>query len=232
MSFRGITVLVVDDEQPLRDFVRRNLEVRNYQVHTAANGLEALAIFNAKPVDLVVVDLMMLHMDGLELIRRIRQVSYVPIIVLSAMGEEEDKIRALQLGADDYLTKPFGIKELLARMQAVLRRAEWITRPSNSAERLIRGDLVADLAAHTITLSSKPIDLTPIEFDLLVHLMENTGRVLTHQAILQHVWGESYGQETEYLRVYIGRLRQKVEPDPANPRYLLTVRGVGYSFGG
>lgn len=232
MSFRGITVLVVDDEQPLRDFVRRNLEVRNYQVHTAANGLEALAIFNAKPVDLVVVDLMMLHMDGLELIRRIRQVSYVPIIVLSAMGEEEDKIRALQLGADDYLTKPFGIKELLARMQAVLRRVEWITRPSNSAERLIRGDLVADLAAHTITLSSKPIDLTPIEFDLLVHLMENTGRVLTHQAILQHVWGESYGQETEYLRVYIGRLRQKVEPDPANPRYLLTVRGVGYSFGG
>jgi two-component system, OmpR family, KDP operon response regulator KdpE len=232
MSFRGITVLVVDDEQPLRDFVRRNLEVRKYHVLTAANGLEALALFNRRPVDLIVVDLMMLHMDGLELIRRIRQMSYVPIIVLSAMGEEEDKIRALQLGADDYLTKPFGIKELLARMQAVLRRAEWITRPSSSTERLIRGELVADLAAHTITLADRPIDLTPIEFELLVHLMENTGRVLTHQAILQHVWGESYGQETEYLRVYIGRLRQKVEPDPANPRYLLTVRGIGYSFGG
>lgn len=230
MSLRNTAVLVVDDEQSLRDFVRRNLEVRKYLVHTASNGLEALALFNAEPIDLAVVDLMMLHMDGLELIRRIRQVSYVPIIVLSALGEEEDRIRALQMGADDYLTKPFGIKELLARIEAVLRRSQWTVRTSNRVERLIRGDLIADLAAHTILKDGEKIDLTPIEFDLLIYLMENTGRALTHQGILQHVWGESYGQETEYLRVYIGRLRQKIEADPANPIHLQTVRGVGYTF--
>lgn len=230
MTTRSTCVLVVDDEQSLRDFVRRNLEVRAYQVHTAANGMEALAIFNTQAIDLAVLDLMMPHMDGIELIRRIRQVSYVPIIVLSALDEEEDRIRALQIGADDYLTKPFGIKELLARMEAVLRRAEWTVRPANTVENLIRGDLVADLSAHTVTLSGKKIDLTPIEFDLLVYLMENTGLALSHQVILQHVWGESYRQEVEYLRVYIGRLRQKIETDTANPRYLLTVRGVGYTF--
>lgn len=232
MSLRTTTVLVVDDEQSLRDFVRRNLEVRQYQVHTAANGLEALAQFNSQSIDLAVVDLMMLHMDGLELIRRIRQVSYVPIIVLSALGEEEDRIQALQIGADDYLTKPFGIKELLARIEAVLRRAEWTVRAPNKVERLLRGNLVADLDAHTVTKNGGKIDLTPLEFDLLVYLMENTGRALTHQAILQHVWGENYGQETEYLRVYVGRLRQKIESDPASPCHLVTVRGIGYSFEG
>lgn len=230
MPLRLTSVLVVDDEQSLRDFVRRNLEVRKYHVHTATNGMEALAIFKAQSIDLAVVDLMMPHMDGIELIRRIRQVSYVPIIVLSALDEEEDRIRALQIGADDYLTKPFGIKELLARIEAVLRRAEWTIRPSNNVDSLIRGELVADLSAHTVTLSGEKVELTPIEFDLLVYLMENTGRALTHQMILQHVWGESYGQEVEYLRVYIGRLRQKIEADPVNPRYLLTVRGVGYTF--
>lgn len=230
MSNRTTRVLVVDDEQSLRDFVRRNLEVRKYQVYTAANGMEALALFNTQTIDLAVVDLMMPHMDGIELIRRIRQVSYVPIIVLSALDEEEDRIRALQIGADDYLTKPFGIKELLARMEAVLRRAEWTVRPSNTVDNLIRGELVADLSAHTVTLSGEKIDLTPIEFDLLIYLMENTGRALSHQVILQHVWGESYRQEVEYLRVYIGRLRQKIESDSTNPRYLLTVRGVGYTF--
>lgn len=223
------SVLIVDDEKPLRDFVRRNLEVRGYSVVTAANGLEGLAAFNAHTVDLVILDVMMPHMDGLETIRRIRQSSNVPVIVLSALGEEEDKINALNLGADDYLTKPFGVGELLARVQAVLRRGHWI-EPASPKGRLVRGDIIADLERHTVTLHGRPVELTPTEFNLLVFFMENAGKVLPHQAILQHVWGPEYGQESEYLRVYVGRLRQKIESDPANPRYLVTERGVGYTF--
>lgn len=223
------TVLVVDDEKSLRDFVRRNLEVRNFDVLTAADGLEALALFNTNQVDLVIVDLMMPHMNGLETIRRIRQDSLVPIIVLSALGEEQDKVQALNLGADDYLTKPFGVDELLARLRAVLRRAPW-GKPVDSPERVVRGELTADLERHQVTLRGRPLELTPTEFDLLVYLMQNAGKVLSHRAILQRVWGPEYGQEIEYLRVYIGRLRQKVEADPADPQYLLTERGIGYLF--
>jgi len=225
----NLTVLVVDDEKPLRDFVRRNLEVRNFNVITAANGLEALAIFTTHNVDLVILDVMMPRMDGLETIRRIRQSSLVPVIVLSALGEESDKIRALNLGADDYLTKPFGVGELLARVQAVLRRARWAEPPTRQG-RLVRGEIVADLERHEVTVRGELIELTPTEFNLLIYLMEHAGKVLPHQTILQHVWGPEYGPESEYLRVYIGRLRQKIETDPANPSYLLTERGVGYSF--
>jgi len=232
MAARQTEVLVVDDEQALRNFVRRNLEVRNYRVHTSANGLEALAHFQAHSIDLVILDLMMPHMDGLETIRRIRQTSQVPIIVLSALGEEEDKIRAFKLGADDYLTKPFGVGELLVRIQAVMRRAQWMPRTTPTAAQIIHDDLSIDLERHKVSRAEVAIDLTPIEFELLVYLMENAGKVLTHRAILQHVWGEEYGQESEYLRVYVGRLRQKIEPDPTKPRYILTERGVGYMFGG
>ncbi|MBK6328714.1 MAG: response regulator transcription factor [Chloroflexi bacterium] len=229
MSPNKLTVLVVDDEKSLRDFVKRNLEVRGYQALTAANGLEALALFESNAVNLVILDLMMPYMNGLETIRRLRQTSQTPIIVLSALGEEEDKIQALNRGADDYLTKPFGVGELLARVQAVLRRAQVAKRPSTDAL-LVRGPLTADLDRHEIKLNQKPLDLTPTEFSLLVYFMENEGKVLPHQTILRHVWGPEYGQETEYLRVYIGRLRQKIEPDSARPRYLRTERGIGYSF--
>jgi len=222
-------VLVVDDEKPLRDFVRRNLEVRNYNVLTASNGLEALAIFHTNYIDLVILDIMMPRMDGLETIRRIRQSSLVPIIVLSALGEEGDKIRALNLGADDYLNKPFGVGELLARVQAVIRRARWAESPTRQG-RLVHGDITVDLERHETTVRGRVVELTPTEFNLLVYLMEHAGKVLPHQTILQHVWGPEYGPENEYLRVYIGRLRQKIEQDPANPRYLLTERGIGYSF--
>lgn len=225
------TVLVVDDEKSLRDFVRRNLEVRGFTVITAANGLEALAIFNTQNVDLVILDVMMPRMDGLETIRRIRQNSLVPIIVLSALGEEGDKIQALNIGADDYLTKPFGVGELLARLQAVLRRAKWMDAPSRQG-RLVRGEITADLERHSVTVRGEPVELTPTEFNLLVFLMENTGKVLPHRTLLQHVWGPEYGPESEYLRVYIGRLRQKIEKDPANPSYLITERGIGYTFEG
>ncbi len=231
----SITVLVVDDEKSLREFVRRNLEVRGFQVATAANGLEALAIFTTQTVDLVILDLMMPHMNGLETMRRIRQNSMIPIIILTALGEEKDKIRGFELGADDYLTKPFGVGELLARVKAVLRRVQWSAPPTNPAAassdgRLVRGVIDADLARHTATVRGEPIELTPTEFNLLVYLMENAGKVLSHRAILQHVWGPEYGQEAEYLRVYIGRLRQKIEAGPGKPRYLHTARGVGYIF--
>jgi two-component system, OmpR family, KDP operon response regulator KdpE len=229
MTLAKSSVLIIDDEQSLRDFVNKNLEVRGFQTFIAANGLEGLALFNTNDVDLVIVDLMMPHMNGLETIRRIRQDSLVPIIVLSALGEENDKVQAFNIGADDFLTKPFGVRELLARINAVLRRSSW-TRPPKQSGRLLRGEIAVDLERHEVQARGELVDLTPTEFDLLVYLMENAGKVLPHQAILQNVWGPEYGQESEYLRVYMGRLRQKIEADPTNPYYLRTERGIGYSF--
>jgi two-component system KDP operon response regulator KdpE len=224
-------VLVVDDEKSLRDFVRKNLEVRGYKVLTASNGLEAMALFNTERVDLVILDIMMPHLDGLETTRRIRQSSIVPIIVLTALGEETDKVRAFDYGADDYLTKPFGVGELLGRIKAVLRRTRW-SEPSTLDERIVRGEICADLSRHEVTVRNEILELTPTEYNLLIYLMKNTGKVLPHRVILQHVWGPEYGEEPEYLRVYIGRLRQKIEVDPLNPKYLHTERGVGYRFDG
>ncbi len=227
----AIKVLVVDDEKPLRDFVRRNLEVRGYDVLTAANGLEAMALFNTSAVDLVILDIMMPHQDGLETTRRIRQSSNVPIIILTALGEEADKVRAFDLGVDDYLTKPFGVGELLGRVKAVLRRSHWSV-PGAGEERIVRGDICVELASHRVTLRGQTIELTPTEYNLLVYLMRHAGKVLTHRAILQNVWGQEYGNEAEYLRVYVGRLRQKIEDDPLHPRYLHTEHGIGYRFEG
>lgn len=225
----NINVLVVDDEKPLRDFVRRNLEVRGYKVLTASNGVEALALFKNEKLDLVIMDIMMPHMDGLEATRRIREDSHVPIIILTAMGEESDKVRAFDLGADDYLTKPFGVGELLGRVQAVLRRAHWSELPPH-VERIVRGEIEVDLERHRVKVRGKVIDITPTEFNLLVYLMRNAGKALHHRAILQHVWGTEYGDEAEYLRVYVGKLRQKIEADPLKPQYLHTEHGFGYRF--
>jgi two-component system KDP operon response regulator KdpE len=224
------TVLVVDDEKALRDFVRRNLEVRGYRVLTASNGLEALALFTNEHVDLVIMDVMMPHLDGLETTRRMRAGSVVPIIILTAMDEEADKVRAFDLGADDYLTKPFGVGELLGRTKAVLRRSQWTGEPAPAEQKILRGDVTVDLEKHQVTVHNRPIELTPIEFNLLLYLMRNTGKVLSHRQILQHVWGPEYGDEAEYLRVYMGKLRQKLEADPLKPRLLFTERGVGYRF--
>ncbi|MBK8418821.1 response regulator transcription factor [Candidatus Villigracilis saccharophilus] len=224
-------VLVVDDEKSLRDFVRRNLEARHYKVLTAANGLEAMATFNNEKVDLVILDLMMPHLDGLETTRRIRETSKTPIIILTALGEESDKVQAFDMGADDYLTKPFGVGELMGRIKAVLRRARWL-EPSSNEEQLVRGDIRVDMDRHLVTVKDSPVELTPTEFNLLVYLLKNAGRVLSHRAILQNVWGAEYGNEAEYLRVYIGRLRQKIEVDALNPRHLFTEHGMGYRFEG
>ncbi len=226
---KKISVLVVDDEQTLRDFVRRNLEVRSFTVHIAANGLEALAVFQAEHIDLVIMDLMMPHMDGMEAICRIRQLSLAPIIVLSALDEEQHKVQALNSGADDFLTKPFGVEELLARVNAVIRRAGWAETSARKGQ-LVREEIVVDLERHQVSVRGQPVELTPTEFNLLVYFMENSGKVLRHEMILRHVWGPDYGHEAEYLRVYIGRLRQKIEQNAAKPRYLQTERGIGYCF--
>ncbi len=231
MSTNTPIVLVVDDEKPLRDFVRRNLEVRNFSVETASNGLEAMAIFNTQNVDLVIIDIMMPHLDGLETTRRIRQTSLVPIIILTALGEEADKVRAFDMGADDYLTKPFGTGELLGRVKAVLRRARWSESPTDN-EQITRGEIVADLERHEISVRDKILKMTPTEFNLLVYMMRHAGKALSHRIILQNVWGPEYGEEAEYLRVYMGKLRQKIETDPLKPEYLLTERGIGYRFAG
>jgi len=224
-------VLVVDDEKSLRDFVRRNLEARHYKVLTASNGLEAMATFNNEKVDLVILDLMMPHLDGLETTRRIRESSKTPIIILTALGEEADKVQAFDMGVDDYLTKPFGIGELMGRIKAVLRRSRW-QEPASNEEQLVRGDIRVDMGRHLVTVRDSLVDLTPTEFNLLVYLLKHSGRVLPHRAILQNVWGMEYGNEAEYLRVYIGRLRQKIEIDPLNPRHLFTEHGMGYRFEG
>ncbi|MBK8899880.1 MAG: response regulator transcription factor [Anaerolineaceae bacterium] len=222
-------VLVVDDEQPLRDFVSRNLQKRNFEVYTAANGMEAVAVFQANPVDLVIMDLMMPRMDGIEAIGHMRRSSMIPIIVLSALEEEHHKVEALNQGADDYLTKPFGVDELMARINAVVRRAKW-HKASQPTAPLAHAAIVVDRERHLVTVHGKPIELTPTEFNLLVYLMENPRKVLPHELILRAIWGPEYGQEAEYLRVYIGRLRQKIENNPSQPRHLLTERGIGYSF--
>lgn len=225
----NVNVLVVDDEKSLREFVRRNLEVRGYKVLCASNGVEALAIFQNESVQLVIMDIMMPHMDGLEATRRIREESRVPIIILTAMGEEADKVRAFDLGADDYLTKPFGVGELLGRVKAVLRRADWAGTVSGGG-RIVRGEVEVDTEKHQVKVRGEMVELTPTEFNLLIYLMKNAGKTLHHRAILQNVWGPEYHHEAEYLRVYIGRLRQKIENDPLNPRYLHTEHGIGYRF--
>ena len=231
MTIMSKKILVVEDEKPLREFISRNLSARGFNVFTASNGLEALAIFNTESLDLIILDIMMPHMDGLETCRRIRQASTVPIIVLTALGEEADKVTALDQGADDYLTKPFGIEELMARVRAMMRRISWDGRSEQSREILRYGDLELDAQAITALFAGERLTLTRTEFDLLHYFMQNVGKALPHRTILQAVWGPEYGDEAEYLRVYIGRLRRKIEADPTNPTYLKTEYGIGYRFG-
>src|SRR6266566_4414967 len=212
-------ILLAEDEVALRDF----------EVLEASNGLEAVALWERENPHLLILDVMMPRMDGLEVCRRVREHSAVPIIVLTALDSESDKVSALDLGADDYLTKPFGVEELLARVRAVLRRTQWEAMPLAGGVKQF-GDLEIDLSGHVVRLRGAEVRLSPIEFAVLKQLITHAGKVLTHRMLLQSIWGPEYGGETEYLRVYINRLRQKLEPDPANPRYLLTEPGVGYRF--
>ena len=229
MTTRTKRILLAEDEVALRDFVSRNLRARGFEVLEASNGLEAIALWEREDPHLLILDIMMPRMDGLEVCRRVREHSAVPIIVLTALDAESDKVAALDLGADDYLTKPFGVEELLARVRAALRRTQWeVMLPTGDTKRF--GELEIDLAGHIVRLRGEEVRLSPTEFSLLGLLVSNVGRVLTHRVLLQSIWGPEYGGEAEYLRVYINRLRQKLEPVPANPRYILTEPGVGYRF--
>ncbi|NIV28051.1 MAG: response regulator [Anaerolineae bacterium] len=221
-------VLVVDDEPETVKYVGANLRARGYEVLTAENGRTALKEFSEAVVDLIILDIMMPGPDGFEVCQAIRQQSAVPIIMLSARGQERDIVRALDLGADDYLTKPFGVAEMLARVRATLRR----TARTGISPRppLVMEDLEIDFTARQVTLGGREVQLTPTEYNLLTHLAINAGRVLTHRALLQAVWGPEYGDEAEYLWAYVRRLRRKIEPDPSDPCYILTHPGVGYSF--
>lgn len=220
-------ILIVDDEPGIQDFIQRNLELRSFKVSVASNGLEALAQFEQANFTLVILDIMMPNMDGLEVCRRIRQKSTVPIIILTALDEEADKIAALDQGADDYLTKPFGVGELLARVRAVLRRSHWTdTPPSVDTQRF--GQLEIDFEQHQVWREGKLVKLSPTEFALLQELALHPGKLFTHEALLRRVWGTEYRSEAEYLRVYIGRLRRKLETNPAHPIHILTEPGIGY----
>ena len=220
-------ILVVDDEPQLTRVLRRSLTTKGYNVRVAEDGDFALQTFRDWPPALVITDLAMPNLGGLELCRRLRAISEVPIIVLSVRGEEKTKVEALDAGADDYITKPFGMDELLARIRAALRRKP---ATDSNAQILEAGDFRIDLDAHTATQAGKELRLTPKEFDLLVHLMRNAGKVLTHRALLGAVWGCDYTEQNEYLRVFIGQLRKKIEPNPSEPRYILTEPWIGYRF--
>jgi two-component system KDP operon response regulator KdpE len=220
-------ILVVDDEPQLTRVLRRSLTTQGYEVRIAGDGEFALQTFRDWPAALVITDLAMPNMSGLELCRRLRKISPVPIIVLSVRGEETTKVEALDAGADDYITKPFGMDELLARIRATLRRAP--DEGSNS-QILEVGDFRVDLEAHSASHQGNELRLTPKEFDLMVHFVRHAGKVLTHRTLLGAVWGGDYTEQTEYLRVFIGQLRKKIEPDPSMPRYIVTEPWIGYRF--
>ncbi len=221
-------VLVIDDEPQILRALRTILTEHKFRVTTASTGEEGLTLAAANPPDVVILDLGLPRMSGLEVCAHLREWTQVPVIVLSVREAEHDKVLALDKGADDYLTKPFGIDELLARIRVALRHS---AQAQGSREQVITtGNLRIDLARHLVTHSEAEVKLTATEFKLLAYLAANEGRVLTHQTILARVWGPEYADHTEYLRVYVRQLRKKLEDDPDQPRYLLTEPGIGYRF--
>jgi DNA-binding response OmpR family regulator len=222
-------ILVVDDEERMVRFIRLNLEHDGFQVSEAFNGKEAIQKIRDVTPDLILLDVMMPDLDGFEVLETVREVSNVPVIMLTAKGEEDDRVRGLELGADDYVTKPFSPRELVSRVKAVLRRTE---SASGSMHGLIEVDerLKIDFDRREIWLESKLVKLRPTEYRMLYHLVQNAGWVVTHDQLLTKVWGYEYRDEPHYVRLYINYLRQKLEADPSNPKYILTERGVGYRF--
>lgn len=226
---RPAKILVIDDEPHLVKLVRSNLEAQHFRVIAAMDGPSGLAMAEKEGPDLVILDIMLPGMDGFDVLQKIREFSAVPVIMLTAKDQEIDVVRGLHLGADDYVRKPFSVHELLARVEAVLRRAapseDVMTRPP-----FVCDDFTMDFQQRKVIVRGKEIKLGPTEYKLLTQLVRNAGRVMLHADLLRKVWGPEYGGETEYLRVYISYLRNKIELDPANPRYILTEHGVGYLF--
>ncbi|HEY45734.1 MAG: Fis family transcriptional regulator [Anaerolineae bacterium SM23_ 63] len=222
-------ILVVDDEPRMIHFIRLNLEHDGFEVFEAISGLKTLDQFRDQLPDLILLDVMMPDIDGFETLRLIREISNVPVIMLTAKGEEEDRVRGLELGADDYITKPFSPRELVSRVRAVLRRTEM---PSSLTHEIIEVDerLKIDFDRREVWVENELVKLRPTEYRLLYHLVQNAGWVVPHEQLLAKVWGYEYRDETHYLRLYINYLRKKLELDPSNPEYILTERGVGYRF--
>ena len=222
-----VRILIVEDEPQIRRFVRNALAAEGWQVHEAETGRQGLSEAATRTPDLLILDLGLPDMDGVSLVSDLRHWSSLPILILSARDGEQVKIDALDAGADDYLTKPFGIGELLARVRALLRR-----RPSGNegSSQFAFGDVAVDFARRSVTRRGETVHLTPIEYQLLSLLIANVGKVLTHRHLLREVWGPTYAESSHYLRVYVGNLRRKLEEDPAQPRYFLTETGVGYRF--
>ena len=230
---RGKKILVIDDDVFVRDIVSETMGQEGAQVFTAENGQDGLRQFYATQPDLVLLDVMMPHITGWEIGRQIRQLSDVPIIMLTSLGKEEDIVRGLDHGAVDYVTKPFSPKILAARVRAALRQTVQEAPPNQAAKKGLAFDdgyLVVDLTKHLITLNNTPLKLTKTEYRVLAYLVQNIGLVLTFQQILEHVWGWDYQDSLQYVHVYMSRLRQKIEPDPKNPQYLVTEYGIGYRF--
>jgi two-component system KDP operon response regulator KdpE len=219
----GSRILVVDDEAQILRALQTSLQGAGYEVEVAATAAEAVTSAATHPPDGVILDLMLPDGSGTDVCRELRSWTNVPILVLSAVGDEQEKVAALDAGADDYVTKPFGNEELLARLRAALRRVDVVTGPVVEL-----GALVVDLERRLVTLQGEPVSLTPTEFELLRLFVRNEGKLLTHPTILREVWGPRYGDESHYLHVYVSQLRRKIEPDPARPRFLLTEPGAGY----
>jgi two-component system KDP operon response regulator KdpE len=224
------TILVVDDEKRLVGFVRMNLELEGCRVIDASNGLEALDKVRDYIPDLVLLDVMMPEMDGFEALKLIREISNVPVIMLTVKDDEDDLIKGLELGADDYITKPFSPRELESRIRAVLRRSQAEAGPAERQVLVVDNDLSIDFARREVIARGERIKLRPTEYRLLYHLVQNAGWIVPHETLLAKVWGPEYRDENQLLRLYITYLRQKIEPDPSHPRYIFTERGTGYRF--
>jgi two-component system KDP operon response regulator KdpE len=222
-------ILVVDDEDRMIRFIRMNLELEGFRVIEAEDGVEALEKTRVSLPDLIILDVMMPELDGFETLRMLREISKVPVIMLTVRADEDDKVRGLELGADDYVTKPFGPRELVSRVKAVLRRAQAPPTPEQAVLK-IDERLSIDFNNREVIVEGERIKLRPTEFRLLYHLIENAGWVVPYEMLLAKVWGYEYREEIQYLRLYITYLRKKIEPDPSNPRYIFTEREVGYRF--
>ena len=229
-QFKNRVILVVDDEERMARFIRLNLEHDGFQVVEAFNGMQAIQSLRDSMPDLVLLDVMLPDMDGFEVLKLIREISAVPVIMLTAKGEEDDRVHGLELGADDYITKPFSPRELVSRVRAVLRRTEALSGMGSRDLIEVDDRLKIDFGRREVWVDGKLVKLRPTEYRLLYHLVQNAGWVMTYDQLLSKVWGYEYRDEPHYVRLYINYLRQKLEKDPANPKYILTERGVGYRF--